>query len=211
MTKKLKPFTLVILPLLCFIQSYSQTQKGAFILSGKSDLSFLFSNTTIERDSIATNKLKDNQFGFNVGVGYFVADNFAVAVSGAYSYTFDRFEATNYSPATTETITTTLAIVPQLIYYFPLEGKLKPSLSIGAGYVWLKQRDSKFTGNNNQVYSLAGPSVNGAAGISYFITPSVAFELGLQYSHNKLNDKLNTRVMQKQNTLAGTFGVSIFF
>ncbi|MEJ7673294.1 MAG: hypothetical protein WKF59_11410 [Chitinophagaceae bacterium] len=78
-----------------------------------------------------TNKLKDNQFGFNLGVGYFVADNFAVAVSGAYSYTFDRFEATNYSPATTETITTTLAVVPQLIYYFPVEGKLKPSLSIG--------------------------------------------------------------------------------
>ncbi|MEJ7673293.1 MAG: hypothetical protein WKF59_11405 [Chitinophagaceae bacterium] len=43
------------------------------------------------------------------------------------------------------------------------------------------------------MYSLAGPSFNGAAGISYFITPFVAFELGLQYSHNKLNDKLNTQ------------------
>ncbi|MEJ7673313.1 MAG: hypothetical protein WKF59_11505 [Chitinophagaceae bacterium] len=83
----------------------AKPKKGAFILSGKTDLNFLFSNTTIERDSIATNKLKDNQHGFNLGAGYFVANNFAVAVSGAYSYTYDRFEATNYSPATTETIT----------------------------------------------------------------------------------------------------------
>lgn len=197
--------------LLCFIQSYSQTKKGVFILSGKTDLNFLSSKTTILRDSFATNTLKDKQFGFNLGAGYFVADNFAIAITGAYSYDDNKFEAVNYSPATTETITTTLAVVPQLIYYFPVQGKLKPSLSIGAGYVWLKQRNSKFTGNNNQVYSLAGPTFNGAAGISYFITPSVAFELGLQYSHNKLNDKLNTRVMQKQNTVAGTFGVSIFF
>lgn len=145
-----------------------------------------------------------------MGVGYFIADNFAVAVSGAYSYAYERFEAVNYSPATTQTITTTLAVVPQLIYYFPLKGKLRPSLSVGAGYVWLKQRDTRYTGNNNEVYSLAGPSYNGAAGVSYFITKAMAFELGLQYSHNKLNDKLNTRVFQKQNAVAATLGISIF-
>lgn len=191
---KIKIFIPAVLFLFLFAPAFSQTKKGTIILSGKTDLNFLFSKTTIFHDSTATNTLKDNQSGFEIGVGYFVADNFAVAISGAYSYTYEKFEAVNYSPATTETITTTLAVIPQLIYYFPLEGKLKPSLSIGAGYTWLKERDSRTTVNNNMVYSLAGPSFNGAAGVSYFITHSVALELGLQYSHNKLNDKLNSRI-----------------
>ena len=211
MTKTLKNISAVILFLFLFATGFSQTKKATFVLSGKTDLNFLFSKTTILHDSTATNTLKDNQSGFEIGVGYFVADNFAVAISGAYSYTYEKFEAVNYSPATTETITTTLAVIPQLIYYFPLEGKLKPSLSIGAGYTWLKERDSRTTVNNNMVYSLAGPSFNGAAGVSYFITQSISFDLGLQYSHNKLNDKLNSRIYQTQNGVSGTLGITIFF
>jgi hypothetical protein len=207
---KIKKIITVILFLFLLTVGFSQT-KGTIILSGKTDLSFLFSKTTIFHDSAATNTLKDNRSGFDLSAGYFLADNFAIALSGVYSYDDNKFEAVNYAPATTETLTTTFAIIPQIIYYFPLEGKLKPSLSIGAGYTWLKQRDSRWTGNNNEAYSLAGPSFNGALGISYFITHVIAFDLGAQYSYNKLNDKLDTRVFQKQNAFAATLGVTIFF
>lgn len=155
--------------------------------------------------------MKSNQFAFNLGAGYFVTNNLAVALSGAYSYTDNIVEPGNSNPARIETITTTLAVVPQLIYYFSTEGKWKPSLSAGIGYVWLKERDSRVSSNDNTVYSLAGPSFNVAGGVSYFISQSVAFELGLQYAHNRLNDKLNTNVVHKQNIVAPTLGVTIFF
>jgi len=208
---EIKKISIVILFLLLFTTGYSQTEKGTFVLSGKTDVNFLFSNTSIGTDSIETGSIKNNQFGFTIGAGYFIADNFSIALSGAYSYSFTRIEPNFYDPTGSENITTTLAVVPQLSYYFPLEGKLKPSLSVGAGYIWLRERDSKVSGNNNTVYSLSGPSFNGGAGLSYFITESVSFDLGLQYSHNRLKDKMQTNEIQKQNIVAGTFGVSVFF
>jgi len=208
---KIKIFSIIVLFLLFSTASYSQTEKGTFALSGKTDLNFLFSNTTIGTDSIKTGSIKNNQFGFTICAGYFVADNFSIALSGVYSYSFTRIEPNVYDPIGSENITTTLAVVPQLSYYFPLQGKLKPSLSVGAGYIWLRERDSNVSGNNNTVYSFAGPSFNGGAGLSYFITESVSFDLGLQYSHNRLKDKMQTNEIQKQNIVAGTFGVSVFF
>lgn len=208
---KIKELNIVLLLLLLSSGGYSQTEKGTFVLSGKTDLNFLFSNSTISRDSIATNKIKSSQFGFNLGFGYFVADNFIIALSGAYSYTDTKFLPGTMAPRGNENITTTLALIPQVSYYFPLAGKLRPSLSMGAGYLWLRERNSKVSGNDNLVYSLAGPSYNGAARVSYFITGSVAFDLGLQYTHNRLKDKAGRNETQKQNTVAGSFGVSVFF
>jgi len=208
---KTKIISIVLLFLFFLTAGYAQTGKGTIILSGKTDLNFLFSKTTISRDSIATNTLKSNQFAFNLGAGYFVANNIVVALSGAYSYTDNKSETLNSGFAANETITTTLAVVPQLIYYFSSTGKLRPSLSAGIGIVWLKERDTKVSINDHTVYSLAGPSFNAAGGLSYFITRSVAFEIGLQYSHNRLKDKINTGIVHKQNTVAPTLGVTIFF
>lgn len=207
----IKKFSIAILFLLFSAGSFSQTKKGTFVLSGKTDLNFLFSNTTIARDSITAGKINSNQYGISVGLGYFIADNLFIALSGSYSYLDTKYGPGIYGPRGRITITSTLAVLPQIGYYFPLEGKLKPSLSIGAGYLLLRERDSKVTGNDNIVYSLTGPSFNIGAGLSYFITQSVAFDLGLQYAHNRLKDKVNIKAIQKQNIVAGIFGVSIFF
>jgi outer membrane protein len=204
---KIKTLSALIFFLFLFAAGYSQTEKGTFALSGKTDLNFLLSNTTLSRDSIDSDKTKSNQYGFTVGFGYFIANNFMIGLSGAYSYVDSKIE----SPASIENITSTLAVIPQLSYYFPLEGNLKPLLTIGVGYLLLRERDSRATGNNNVVYSLSGPSYSGAAGVAYFITQSVAFDLGIQYAHNRLKDKEKSNEIQKQNIVAGNFGVSIFF
>lgn len=104
-----------------------------------------------------------------------------------------------------------MAVIPLLSYYFPLNEKLKPNVGIGVGYLWMSERDSKITNNGYIVYSLKGPSFNGTAGVSYFITRSVSFDLGLQYAYNRLKDKMKIYKTQKQKAVAGTFGVSVFF
>lgn len=203
--------SIIIFFLLVCVGSYSQTKKGTFALSGKTDLNFLFSNTTIGTDSVQTGRIKSNQYGFTVGAGYFVADNFLVALSGAYTYLYTRSYPGYYAPVNNENITTAFTIVPQLTYYIPFEGKLRPSLTIGAGYLSLKERDTKVFGNNKVVYTLTGPSFNGAAGLSYFITKSISFDLGVQYAHNRLKNKQQTNEIRKQNIVAGNIGVSVFF
>jgi opacity protein-like surface antigen len=92
----------------------------------------------------------------------------------------------------------------------PVKGKLRPFLVAGAGYMWLKERDSRVTTNNNQVYSFAGPSFAGGAGGSYFITNAVSFDLGLQYSYSNLKDKLNPSQVQQAKQFAATMGVSVY-
>jgi len=203
------------LPSLLFLffgsSGFGQTEKGKFVLSGNTDLNFLFSNITMGTDSVQTGKSKSNQYGVTIGAGYFVTNNFAVGISGTYSYSYSKIESNNYINSKTESITRSFTILPQVQYYFPVEGKLKPVLAIGAGYGWLEERDSRVTDNNNTVYSLSGPAFTGGGGVSYFITNSVAFDLGFQYSYSRFKDKLMPEQIQKQNQFAGRMGVSVFF
>jgi outer membrane protein len=190
--------------------AFAQTKKGNFALSGKTDLNFLFSKNQVKMDSVKFAGSKTNQFGISAGMGYFVADNFMVGVSGTYSYIYSNMENVNNQYGS-QNITTTLGIVPQVTYYFPMDGKLRPSVSAGAGYVWLRERDSRVTDNNNLANSLSGVSLTGAAGISYFINQSVSFDFGMQYTRNRLENKLQTNQILIQNMVAGNIGVTVFF
>ena len=190
--------------------AFAQTKKGNFALSGKTDLNFLFSNNQVKMDSVKFGSGKSYQFGVSTGMGYFVADDFMVGVSGSYSYIYSKPEpgSNQYS---SENITTTLGIIPQVTYYLPVEGKLRPSITAGAGYLWLKERDSRITDNNNLLNSLSGLSLNGAAGVSYFFNQSVSLDFGVQYTRNRLKNKLQTNQILIQNVVAGNIGVTVFF
>lgn len=207
---KTKICFVIILPLIMSFSSIAQTQKGSFVLSGKTGLNFLFSKVTTGTDSIQTGKSKSNEYDFTLGAGYFFADNICVALSGIYSYKYYKI-LQGYLNAGTQNITHSLTIVPEVQYYLPVQGKLKPSVALGAGYTWLQQRDSRITENYNKVYDLSGIAFYGGLGVSYFITSSISFDLSAQYSYTKLKDKLNPNEFQKQNQLAGTMGISVFF
>ena len=204
---KFKTFFVAIFLLFISSSTFAQTLKGNFVLSGKTGLNFLFTNITTGIDSVETGKSKSNEYDYSLGAGLFIADNLSFGVAGTYSYNYSKIE----SESITENITQSITIIPQLQYYFPLEGKLKPVVYMGGGYVWLKERDSRVINFYNSVYSLSGPSFAGGVGFSYFVIPYVSFDLGFQYSYMKLKDKLNPEQFQKQNQLAGTMGVSVFF
>ena len=199
------------IPALLFIvfcsTASAQTEKGNIVLSGKTDMNFLLSKTTAGTDSVQTGKSNSQQFSATAGVGYFIANNLSFGVSGTYSYSYSKDESYYSSASITESYT----ILPQLQYYFPLEDKLKPFAGIGVGYVFLQERDSRATTNNNKVYSLSGPAFSGVLGASYFITRSVSFDLNLQYTYGRLKDKMWEGQIQKQQQLGGNMGISVFF
>jgi outer membrane protein len=187
--------------------AFAQTEKGSFVISGKTDMSFLFSKITTGTDSIQTGKTNSRQFNFTAGAGYFIANNLSLGLYGTYSYSYTKDEAYNYSQSITESFT----VLPQLQYYIPIEGKLKPFAGIGGGYVWLQERDSRVTTDNNRVYSISGPAFAGVLGISYFITRSVSFDLNFQYTYSRLKDKMWEGQIQKEQQVGGNMGISVFF
>jgi outer membrane protein W len=206
---KMKNFIPSVLFMLFCSSTFAQTNKGNFVLSGNTNLNFLFSNTSVGTDSIETGKIKNNQFAFTAAAGYFLIDNLNAGLSATYSYNYSDSKASSQSSI--GTITQSFTIMPQLNYYLPVAGKLKPFVGIGVGYLWLEEKDSRVSDNENKVYSMSGTSLSGGAGLSYFINQSVSFDLGFQYYHNRLKDKLNQEFIRKQNAVSGTLGVSVFF
>ncbi len=206
----MKNYLVFIVFIIFCLPVFAQTGKGNFALSGKTDLSFLFSKTTIGTDSIETGKIKSNQYGFTLGAGYFIADNFSAGISGTWSYNYTETETLSGQTFRTANIIQSYTILPQVAYYFAVSGKLKPVLAAGVGYAWVEERDSRIMENNNKLYSFSGVSYVGSAGASYFINKSISIDLGLQYSHNRLKDKLQPNVMHKENIIAAKLGVSVF-
>jgi outer membrane protein len=203
-----KIFLVAIFLLTISSTSFAQTEKGRFVLSGKTGLNFLFTHITTGVDNVQTGKSKSNEYDYTLGAGLFIADNLSFGVAGTYSYNYSKIE----SESIIQNITQSFTIIPQLQYYFQLEGKLKPVVFMGGGYVWLQERDSRVaTTFSSNIYTLSGPSLAGGAGFSYFVTPCVSFDLGIQYSYAKLKDKLGSEQFQKEKQVAGTMGVSVFF
>ena len=204
---KTKIFISTILFFLLTSGAFAQTNKGTFVLSGNTNLNFLFSNTSVGTDSIQTGKIKDNQFAFSAAAGYFVIDNLSAGVSATYSYDYTSTSL----PGSVGIITRSFTIMPQLNYYLPVNGNLKPFVGIAAGYLWQEEQDSWISENQNKAFSISGVSLATGAGASYFINQSISFDLGFQYFHNRLKDKLTPGFIRKQNAVAGTLGVSVYF
>jgi outer membrane protein len=208
---KMKSFIPTLLLMFFCSSVFAQTNKGNFVLSGNTNLNVLFSNTSVGTDSIETGKIKNNQFAFTAAAGYFIMDNLTAGISATYSYDYTTSKPGMYGESSVGTITQSFTIMPQVNYYLPVQGKLKPFVGIGVGYLWLEQKDSRVNENENKVYSMSGTSLSGGAGLSYFINQSVSFDLGFQYYHNHLKDKMNPEQIRKQNAVSGTLGVSVFF
>ena len=208
---KMKSFIPTLLLMFFCSSVFAQTNKGNFVLSGNTNLNVLFSNTSVGTDSIETGKIKNNQFAFTAAAGYFLIDNLTAGISATYSYDYTTSKPGMYGESSVGTITQSFTIMPQVNYYLPVQGKLKPFVGIGVGYLWLEQKDSRVNENENKVYSMSGTSLSGGAGLSYFINQSVSFDLGFQYYHNHLKDKMNPEQIRKQNAVSGTLGVSVFF
>ena len=61
-----------------------------------------------------------NSFEFMPAIGYFVANNFALALSGTYSHSAANVYKSNE-----------LVLMPTILYYFPLASSFKPHVQVG--------------------------------------------------------------------------------
>ena len=205
-----KYLPLLFLFLFCFNTSWSQTEQGKFVVSGATNLQFLFSGSDLHSGDVMGVPEKAENFGINAGFGYFVIDNLGINITGSYDYTYSKRKEYQGS-GNVQDIQEMIAILPSLTYFIPVEGNLRPSISFGVGYVNLKERSNLSSTPGNVMYHYGGASVNAGAGLSYFLIKSASLDLGFQYSHNKLTDKTDKRRSQVQTNYGVRAGLSFYF
>lgn len=193
----MKRIVMMAIMTICLFTAFAQTEKGRFAISGNTDMSLIFSKTSLVVDSAAGEKQTFRAFNANAGFAYFIINNLAVGVSGSFQYT--RTDADNPIGYVHNY---TAGVIPTITYFLPLKGNIKPNISAGAGYIWL------FTSG----LDAKGLSLNVAPGISYFANRNVSLDLGIQYSYNHLkNTNGVSEFAYRQQAIGLLAGLSIFF
>jgi opacity protein-like surface antigen len=65
------------------------------------------------------------------------------------------------------------------------------------------------TGSNDKT-SYGGLTINGGAGVSYFVKENISINAGLSYTNGKLKNKDDDNEEQRSSMFGGSIGISIF-
>lgn len=191
--------TLLISLLLLSVASFSQTQKGAFYLSGISSIDFsrTVSNVYNGGSSSFETSLDINTFNIRSEFGYFLVRDLALGL--AFDYTF----AKDFKTSEPETVAETM-FMPCLMYVIPLKSSLRPYAQVGAGLANVK------LGEGYEEESFFGFALAGMIGVKYFFTETIAMDFGVQISSAKLTSDADDLELDTDNLTAG-LGFSFYF
>lgn len=174
----------------------AQTEKGSFIISGKTGLGFTSNTVKYKFDGQTIDGPKTNTFNISPSVGYFVADNFALGLALDYNSTtskqniemFDPNITGGYSTENTKETQTILSIVPNATYFFS-KGKTRPYLSAGLGLANIKSK-SNYLGSiaSEDAFSYNESKNTGFVwtangGLMFLISPTIGLDLGVGYAN----------------------------
>jgi opacity protein-like surface antigen len=143
--------------------------------------------------------------------GLFVINNLCVGIGAGFGFSKVVRETQGYTPEATDK-TTTLSVGPFVRYYVPITQKLYAFADASYGWNWVhfdsNHRDNSLgqgamTKERTSTWGLG-------AGISYFMTPNAALELGLGYTHDHRKET-ETDFPPASNDKTGTLGLSIGF
>lgn len=216
---------IIIATLIAFGTLTAQTEKGTFLISGRSGINFASKQINIEADSQQSNNSKINSFSITPSFAYFVVNNFALGLSLDYTYEKNRqqfryplsylYDVTNtntFQTSEVKTINSTFSIMPSATYFFS-KGKAKPYIGAGLGYANNNNEYSVTVNNDPGAYSYLKSSSNLDAfiwnvngGFAYFVTKSVGFNFGLSYSELSFKE---SDVKINSSTFGANIGVLV--
>lgn len=188
---------LLIVIVLTGLTVNAQTEKGNWIISGGTSVSFASTNLTLELDGQEiSDDTSGSIFTLSPSVGYFVINNLAVEFDLA-------FTSNKIDNGTTETKTSSLMSTLGGTYYFDAGSKIKPFLGLGAGYITTSSGDSDALKSN-------GLALTGKGGIAYFISNSISADFFVQYLNSNQKNKANSNLESKNSSLALGLGFSLY-
>ncbi|TAJ14871.1 porin family protein [Marinilabiliaceae bacterium JC017] len=180
--------------------SFSQTEKGKIFVSGSSNLNFTSRQEQVTEDDGTEKELSITHFNIKPSLGYFFANNFAVAIS--FNYELNKEGDYKYREA----------LVGPMLRYYILESNIKPYVQGGLMF-----------GANKIRYNAAGECKENVfrwdlgAGVAFFLNDYVSIDLGLGYSSVSKESKYDDdefEVFNESrdiNAIAFTGGLTIVF
>lgn len=198
----------------------AQTQKGSFIISGKTGLDFTSTTVKYKMDGQTTDGPKTNTFNISPSVGYFIVNNLAIGLAFDYKSTttkqqieiFDPNTTGGYTTENTKETQTILSIVPNTTYFFS-KGKTRPYLGAGLGLANAKYK-SNYTSDSSSGNQLSYSENNNSGfvwtangGLLFLIAPTISIDLGLGYANYSFKDN---GIKTNSSAFGATAGISVF-
>ena len=176
-----------------FTAANAQTEKGSWMVSGKSEISFNNVNTKVKYDGTEVDSDETSSFTFSPSASYFVINNLAVGLGLNYMHNKNGDVKSN-----------TFVAMPQATYFLATAGNVKPYVEAAVGYA------SNNTSDDESEIKADGLAYGAGVGVAYFVNPSVAFSLGLNYSGANLTFSEDSDFKTNINTLGVGVGISVF-
>jgi len=179
------------------------TAKGNWIIGGSTNLGFNSNKATQKSGDYSVDGQKTTTFNVTPTVGYFVIDNLAVGLN--LGYEVQKQDASYDFNQTAKVTNTVFSVIPSVTYFIEADSKAFPYISAGAGYAAIKTKVASTETQNDNFFVWGGK-----AGLAYFITPSIAIDLGLNYQ--QLSTKYEETFSTTENkVIFKTLGASIGF
>jgi outer membrane protein len=174
----------------------AQTEKGKFLISGSTDLSFTSTSMTLEYDNEDQGDSDVTTFTLTPRVAYFVADNFALGLAM-------NVENSKQDDATSNS----LLVGPTARYYVGGSTSVKPYLE--ASYLFGSQKEEDDTMDYEYKAKVSGWDLGGGAAI--FLNEFASIDLGLTYGNATMTNKDDEKLKMKIKGLSVNVGFSLYF
>lgn len=194
----------------------AQTEKGSFIISGKTGLGFTSNTVKYKYEGQTTDGPKTSTFNISPSIGYFLANNLVLGIAFDYKSTTTKQNIEMLDPSTTggfttqytKTTQTILSVVPNATYFFS-QGKLRPYLGAGLGLASAKNK-SNFTSDDaysNTESKNTGLVWTANGGLMFLISRTIGLDLGLGYANYSFKEN---DVKTSSGAFGANAGISVF-
>lgn len=181
-----------------------KTKQGNIVLAGGAGLQFTNSNLKYVYDGETQESGTINSFTVMPSLAYFVIDDLAIGLAGTITSSTTKYEEGD------KDISNSLLIIPTAIYYFPIEGKIRPLAQVGVGFSSQTSKYVPKSGSDNKS-SASGLAVNFGGGFAYFVKENVSFNFGLSYTMVTLTDGDDNKAKIKQGNFGSNIGIAVYF
>lgn len=175
----------------------AQTEKGNWMLSGSTSISYASTSLTLELDGDEiSDDDKRSLFTLTPSVGYFVIDNLAINLD--LSFTSDKID-----DGTTDVTSSVFSSILGGTYYFDAGDNFKPFIGLGAGIITTSSGDDDSEKSN-------GLALRGRGGLAYFINDAISVDFSVLYLNTNQKNKANKDLVSKNSSLGVGLGFSLF-
>ena len=212
--------TLIAICLFSFgMAAFAGPKAGRLEITGKSE--FLLnpiSEVEYDFDDDSSLESEESEYDLELGLNYYITDNFSVG--GGFGYEYRESETKAYNAAGTltqddEETESMSSVYLRADYYFLTSGQWIPYAGVHVGYLFGSIEEKDNLAATKVEVDLSGYMYGAQVGTKYFITDSIALDLSLRYSKLSLEGSVDTGASLDFDTdgteLEAAIGFSVYF